>query len=149
MFATPTRIKQFKGGSRFLSNFYPAQVDHDGITYPTVEHAFQAAKTLDFGQRWLIAKMGSPSAAKRAGRKITLRPDWETAKNTIMLELVLQKFTRRLDLRQQLQATAEAELIEGNWWHDNYWGDCSCEDCDQPGKNVLGKILMDVRNILR
>ena len=148
MHATPTRIKQFKGDSRFLSNFYPAQVDHDGITYPTVEHAFQAAKTLDFGHRWRISKLGSPGAAKRAGRRVTLRPDWETAKGIIMLELVLQKFTRPA-LRQQLLSTAEAELIEGNWWHDNYWGDCSCEDCDQPGKNLLGKILMDVRNILR
>ncbi len=149
MFATPTRIKQFKGGSRFLSNFYPVQMSHDGIKYPTVEHAFQAAKTLDFEHRWKIAKMGSPGAAKRAGKGVTLRPDWESAKNNIMIELVLQKFSRHPELRQQLLATAEAELVEGNWWHDNYWGDCSCEDCDQPGENVLGRILMTTRKSLR
>lgn len=146
---TPTRIKQFKGEARFLSNFFPAQVYHDGIEYPTVEHAFQAAKTLNFEMRWSMSKLDSPSAAKRAGKGLTLRPDWETAKYIIMIELVLQKFSSHPELRQQLLATAEAELIEGNWWHDNYWGDCSCENCDQPGENVLGRILMTVRNTLR
>ena len=149
MIVTPTRIEQFKGEFRWLSNFFPAQVYHDGIEYPTVEHAFQAAKTLDFEQRWNISKMGSPSAAKRAGRGVTLRPDWKTAKDLVMIELVLQKFSRFPNLRQQLLDTGEAELIEGNWWHDNYWGNCSCEECDQPGKNVLGQILTTVRRLLR
>ena len=149
MIATPTRIKLFKGEFRFLSNFYPAEVYHDGITYPTVEHAFQAAKTLNFEQRWNISRLGSPGAAKRVGRGATLRPDWEAAKDTIMIELSLQKFARHHHLREQLLATGEAELVEGNWWHDNYWGDCSCEDCDQPGQNKLGTILTGIRLLLR
>lgn len=146
----PSRIHSFTGDYRFLSNFYRSVVMHDGIVYSTVEHAFQAAKTLDFKERWSISELGEPGSAKRAGRKVDLRPDWEASKGRVMTELVFHKFTFYRDLRRKLLATGEALLIEGNTWHDNYWGDCTCVKCqDTPGENVLGQILMDARETLR
>lgn len=143
------KIKQFDGEFRFLSNFYPSVVTLDGVWYPTVEHAFQAAKTLDFHRRWEISKLATPGMAKRAGRQVVLRPDWEQlvgdfqVKQLVMKELTFQKYARNPRLRHQLLATGNAELIEGNTWGDTYWGVCRGE-----GRNELGKILMHVRGAL-
>lgn len=152
----PQRIDEFDGEHGFLSNFSPAVICFDGIWYPTVEHAYQAAKTLDFQQRWEISKLPTPGQTKRAGRRLDLRPDWERrvgdypVKHLIMHELVLQKFARNPRLRQQLVDTGFATLVEGNYWHDQYWGDCTCaQHRDTPGQNQLGAILMQVRNRLR
>jgi ribA/ribD-fused uncharacterized protein len=143
------RIDRFQSEYKFLSNFSPSGVYHDGIEYPTVEHAFQAAKTLDFQRRREISQLASPADAKQAGRRLELRPDWEKCKDWIMLELVLHKFARDFELRQELLATGDAELIEGNNWHDSYWGECTCGACPRPGKNMLGQILSTVRLMLR
>jgi len=140
----PTKIKEFQGEFRFLSNFWPARLHHDGIEYPTTEHAFQAAKTLDFRDRWNISKLPTPADAKREGRKLVLRPDWEAVKDQVMLELTILKFMNHRKLKEQLLATGHAELIEGNTWGDKYWGVCGGE-----GHNHLGKILMLVRGQLR
>lgn len=143
-------IDRFTGEYRFLSNFSPAEVWHDGIRYPSVEHAFQAAKTLDFAKRWEISKLDSPGAAKRAGRELVLRPDWEDCKYDIMSELVLQKFARHPLARAALLQLSGTKLVEGNSWHDNTWGDCHCPACSHtPGKNALGLILMTVTKLLR
>ena len=136
----PTKIKFFRGDAAFLSNFCLAQVFHDGIDYPTTEHAFQAAKTLDFHQRYEISKIETPGQAKRAGRKVQLRPDWEQVKNRIMWELTVLKFTNHPNLKKLLLATGNAELIEGNTWGDTYWG-----VCNGVGENHLGFILARVR----
>lgn len=141
---TPTKIKEFRGEFRFLSNFWDSLLWHDGIQYPTVEHAFQAAKTLDFHRRWEISKLETPGEAKRAGRQVVLRPDWEQVKTMVMLELVLQKFARHDGLRRRLLATGDAILIEGNTWGDKFWGVCNGE-----GENHLGRILTEVRARLR
>ncbi len=140
----PAKIEQFQGEARFLSNFYPTQVTHDGIEYPTTEHAFQAAKTLHFGERWQISQLDTPGKAKQAGRRNELRPDWEQVKDQIMMELTILKFVNHRGLREQLLSTGTAELIEGNTWGDEYWG-----VCDGKGLNTLGKILMLVRDQLR
>jgi len=140
----PTKIKRFEGEARFLSNFWPAVVTHDGVQYPTTEHAFQAAKTLDFEQRWEISKLETPGQAKRAGRKLQIRPDWEQVKEQVMLELTILKFMNHRKLKELLLATGTAELIEGNNWGDKTWG-----VCDGEGQNLLGKILMLVRSQLR
>ncbi len=66
-----------------------------------------------------------------------------------MVELVLQKFIRHRELRELLLATGKASLLEGNWWHDNFWGDCFCEACSQPGENRLGSALMAVRSVVK
>lgn len=139
-----TKIEQFRGEARFLSNFYPAEVTHDGIEYPTTEHAFAAAKTLHFGERWQISQLSTPGKAKRAGRQNELRPDWEQVRDQIMMELTILKFVNHRHLKELLLSTGNAELIEGNTWDDKYWG-----VCDGEGLNTLGKILMLVRDQLR
>lgn len=145
----PDTIKKFAGKYDFLSNFYLSVITLDGMDYPTVEHAFQAAKTDDPDERRAIQEAVTPASAKKAGRIATLRPDWEEVKYSIMHDLVLQKFTRYPDLRQMLLDTGDAELIEGNNWNDRTWGMTKDKTGDYVGKNWLGKILMQVRDSLR
>ena len=133
-------ISSFSGPRRFLSNFYPAMIEFDGGMYPTVEHAYQAAKTLFIDERLAIQDCHSPGQAKRKGRKVTLRSDWEEIKLDIMQQLVKAKFVDP-KLRMLLLHTGEAELIEGNHWHDTFWG-----ICNGVGENHLGKILMRIRD---
>jgi ribA/ribD-fused uncharacterized protein len=143
--AIPAPIQTFSGEYRFLSNFWPAVVEYEGITYPSVEHTYQSAKTLEMAERRRIAAIVEPGDAKRAGRALpNQRADWEQVKLRVMEECVRYKFTQHADLREKLLATGDAELIEGNTWGDRFWG-----VCDGQGENHLGKILMKVRADLR
>jgi ribA/ribD-fused uncharacterized protein len=141
---TPAKVAEFQGEYRFLSNFWPATIDFEGITYPSVEHAYQAAKTLDPNQRRRIAALSTPADAKREGRALALRDDWEQAKFDVMERCVREKFTRHADLKARLLATGDATLEEGNTWGDRVWGVYQGQ-----GDNRLGKILMTVRQELR
>lgn len=135
-------ISSFHGEHFFLSNFYPFELVWDGATYPTVEHAYQASKTEDPALRRDIAHAGTPGGAKRMGRSVPLRPDWEDVKLDIMRQLIRLKF-KDLDLRAALLTTGSSYLIEGNTWGDTYWGKCR-----GAGTNWLGEILMLVRDEL-
>ena len=142
-------IDEFINEYDFLSNFYPSAFTHDGITYPTNEHFFQAMKTLDLTDRFGIAAAAFPGQAKRMGRRVILRSDWEQVKEYYM-ELGLRLKFANPELAQKLLNTGDAELIEGNWWHDNTWGSCKCPDCNnKPGKNLLGHLLMKLRSELK
>lgn len=133
----------FAGQYRFLSNFWEVPILFEGRVYPSVENAYQAAKTLDPKGREFYENV-SPRDAKRYGHSVMYtRKDWEQVKTSIMLELLQQKF-RDLVLRQKLVETWPAELIEGNWWHDHVWGVCQGR-----GENRLGELLMYVRDICR
>jgi ribA/ribD-fused uncharacterized protein len=132
-------ITEFEGEFRFLSNFYPSPVMLDGIEYPTVEHAYQAAKTIDTAERDRIRNAKHAGTAKKLGRKVTLRPDWEAVKLQVMEDLIRRKFSIP-DLKDMLLATEQEELVEGNYWGDTFWG-----VCEGVGQNHLGKILMKVR----
>lgn len=134
-------IEEFQGKYRFLSNFWGAPVEFEGLCYPSVEHAFQAAKTLDKEQRKGFLKIKA-NEAKRLGRKVTLRSDWEEVKLSIMKELLIKKFQHE-DLKQKLLMTRPHKLIEGNNWNDTFWGVCRGE-----GQNNLGKLIMEVRDSL-
>lgn len=143
------KIDYFDGEYAFLSNFYDSPIEKDGILYPTVEHYFQAMKTLHPEERKEIAAAATPGKAKRLGRNVQLRFNWEQVKYQVMYDAVYKKFSRE-DLKASLLSTGDAELIEGNTWHDNIWGQCSCEKCKNiKGTNWLGKILMIVREELR
>ena len=133
-------IDRFSGQHRFLSNFHPSEVEMDGLIYPTVEHAYQAAKTLNAQQRGVIRVAMTPGKAKRLGRKVDMRPDWHKMKLDIMSELVAKKFEIP-ELAAKLIDTGEHELIEGNYWNDTYWGMCNGK-----GSNNLGIILMNTRH---
>jgi ribA/ribD-fused uncharacterized protein len=144
------RIDDFRGAYYFLSNFAPAQVTLDGMQFPTVEHAYQAAKTVEPQERERILGASTPDLARKMGRKLSQRPDWPEVKVKVMQDLVAQKFDNRPDLAKLLLATGESELVEENTWHDNFWGDCQCSRCAEvAGQNWLGRILMEVRERLR
>lgn len=134
-------ITKFRGDYAFLSNFYvPAQVTLDGHMYVSVEHAYQAAKTVDEHERRRIREALTPGVAKRMGKKVIMRPDWEEIKETVMLDLCRQKFANN-PLRTLLLKTKGQDLVEGNEWGDVFWG-----VCNGVGENKLGKILMQIRD---
>lgn len=141
-------IAGFNSKYRFLSNFYPSPLEFEGILYPTVEHAYQAAKTSDLELRRLIAGQPNPGGAKTMGRNVAMREDWEDVKVIIMKRLLEKKFYDNV-LVEALLATGTEELIEENYWHDQYWGNCGCfKHLNQPGENHLGRLLMEVRSSL-
>ena len=137
------KIDNFRGAYAFLSNFYDAPVTYLGVTYANNEAAFQAQKCTDNTVKAMFAKL-NPSEAKRLGRNVQLRPDWETVKYDIMYEVCKAKFEQNDDLREMLLETGDAYLEEGNTWNDRCWGTCR-----GVGENHLGKILMRVREELQ
>lgn len=139
------KIYEFRGDYRFLSNFYPCEVEYEGIVYPSVENAFQAAKTLNNAERLQFTNV-KPGIAKRLGRKVALRHDWEKVKVDIMKELLRKKFSQE-PLKSKLLETGDRELEEGNRWNDRFWG--ICPPGSGMGKNILGRLIMEIRGELR
>lgn len=116
-------VTSFSSTYRFLSNPFPRPVWFEDVTYPSAEHAFQAAKTLDWDTRRRIAGTGLTwQEAKSAGRSLQLRPGWDKIRRAVMLQVLLAKFTQNDDLGDALAATGDRMLLEGNWWGDTYWG---------------------------
>lgn len=130
-------------GYAFLSNFHPSTITVDGKLYKTVEHAYQAHKTLDESARDLIRSAKDPSEAKKLGRSLPLRHDWEEVKVNLMRTFISKKFESPF-LAHQLLSTGDSELVYGNTWNDKFWGICR-----GMGLNWLGKILMETRESLR
>ena len=130
-------IKDFRGEYSFLSNFHPCEINYEGYTYQNVESAFQAQKDLTRRKEFIDL---NPVTAKRLGKKVKLRSDWEQAKVDIMRKLVRCKFDQHIDLKEKLINTGDRLLIEGNTWNDTFWGMCKGN-----GKNMLGIILMELR----
>lgn len=141
----PKLITSFSGEWRFLSNFYPVDLFVDGILYHSTEAAFQAAKTLDISMKHRIADAATANEAKKLGRRAVMRVDWDEHKDSVMLNLLRTKFAKGTELGKKLDATGDAVLIEGNTWHDRYWGVCTCPECRGSGRNILGQTLMIVR----
>lgn len=136
-------IGQFTGAYRWLSNFWLSPVEYEGALYPSVEHAYQAAKSNAIETRERFQSiMLKPGEAKRMGRRVNIRADWEQVKLSVMLDLLRQKFKEPV-LAAQLRATGEQELVEGNHWGDVFWGKCNGR-----GDNHLGRLLMQVRSEL-
>lgn len=147
-------IQKFDGRYGFLSNFYPCEIVHQGIVYPSVEHYYVAMKCngpqfmngsqytpIDF--REMVAKIAHPGTVKKLGRKISVRKDWNDKKLEFMNWAVREKFKDE-KLAEMLLDTGEEEIVEGNSWNDTFWG-----VCEGKGQNHLGKILMKVRDELR
>ena len=144
-------ILGFFGEYRFLSNFHEhpdVTVWIDGlelanrIPCKNVEIAYQASKTLNLDERFIVANSESPNIAKKLGRKVTLRKDWEEVKNLVMADLLIQKFSQPY-YRDLLLATGDAYLEETNAWGDVWFG-----VCNGIGQNWLGKLLMQIREEL-
>jgi len=134
-------IAGFCGEYAFLSNFHPATIWMSTNEYPSVEHAYQAAKTLDSEERRIIAAAPTPAEAKRLGKTATIQPLWNTLKLSTMSHLLLEKFSPQNPLLlERLLATRDRKLVEVNYWGDKYWGVCYGH-----GMNWLGRLLMNVR----
>jgi len=152
-------INSFSGRWTFLSNFYPSKIVHQGITYPSNEHYYVAMKVNDDqminGQfypksdvRELISHVSTPGQVKRFGRTLKIRKDWDDIKLSVMEWGLREKFKDE-KLKEMLLQTGEEELVEGNWWHDNFFGVCACGSCQGKGQNNLGKLLMKIRSEIR
>lgn len=154
-------IDSFTGSYLFLSNFYRHPICYHAVDFPSSEHAFQAEKTLSRSERleiagyqytengWPFVRELTPAQAKWYGRnRITKRANWERIKVRVMYEILQIKFNDGR-LAQLLRDTQPADLIEGNWWHDNFWGNCTCRRAlcgSLAGQNQLGRLLMRIRN---
>lgn len=136
-------IAGFQGEYRWLSNFWPAIIRVEDITFPTVEHAYVAAKSLEpFAQPDLAWYLRLRSAAvKKIGRGLTCKPDWDDIKLDVMLDLTRKKYGEaNPDLGKRLLGTGDEYIEETNHWGDTFWG-----VCDGVGHNWLGLIIQDVR----
>lgn len=138
-----TKIQKFTGKYKFLSNFYPCFVQYEGVRYPSVEHAYQAAKTLDRNTRTAFSILPTASDAKKLGRKLKLRNDWEQVKEEVMYECLKSKFSNK-NLKEMLLQTGYAHIEEGNNHGDMIWGTVNGE-----GQNKLGKLLMRIREEIK
>lgn len=140
-------IAGFAGEHRFLSNFFVLDewIDFRGHKWATTEQAYQAAKLrdedLEFMNEMDQNKI-TPGKAKRIGREIDIRPDWDKIKITVMTIISWEKFEKNPELMKLLQQTKGHELIELNSWNDTFWGQCPLGN----GRNELGKILMNIRD---
>jgi len=137
------KILEFKNQYFFLSNFYPSPITSDGYDYATVEHFFQSKKAAHSWEARMIRDLPSPSEAKRAGRICYMKGNWEDIKDSIMETALRLKFGQNTNLKASLLATGDDKLVEGNRWHDTYWG----VDIETgKGQNRLGKLLMQIRD---
>lgn len=147
-------IYTFNGKYFFLSNFFWQEMTLPKRLwgYRSMEHYYQAMKCEDPTSRVMFKEPRlTAGQAKRRGRAIPLRPDWEEIKDDVMLTGLRRKFAPGTELAGLLLDTGDEYLEEGNVWHDNYWGNCGCnrKACETPGYNVLGRMLMQVRDELR
>lgn len=139
-------IDRFNGEYEFLSNFYETKITWQGITYRNVEAAYQAQKCPECSHEFINL---TGAEAKKLGKTVPLASNWEFRKLMVMKNLVYLKFAENEDLKQKLLSTGNEYIEEGNWWGDIYWGVCTNKKYNHVGENYLGKILMEVRQILQ
>ena len=153
-------ITRFEGQWVWLSNCARVDIRYGGIAYKTVEHAYQAQKTMLAKERVAISQMYLASSARRCGRTVRLRKDWEEVKLEIMTEILELKYGVA-EYRELLLATGERELVNTVSDHGRFWGVCDCgrrrpnqswepvAECEQGGENWLGRLTMALREELR
>ena len=138
------RIQGFFGSYRFLANFYPSTILFAKKKFPSIENCYQAAKgsPANYGDFMYI----TAGQAKKLGKQTPnfLKREWDDAKLSLMTYFVFFKFMNHEDLATLLLATGNRYLEETNSWHDIFWGVYNGE-----GENHLGKILMQVRSVVR
>lgn len=139
------RTTLFSKGS-MLSNFYMCEVVYNGLLYKNSEAAFQAQKTLNNNIRIEFSKISSPSEAKKLGRTVQLRKDWEEVKYNEMCKIVAAKVSRNPRVKAVLMRTKGTIIEDTTGWHDNIWGACYCDKCrSKQHLNLLGKALTNLR----
>ena len=143
-------INSFKGEYEWLSNFWRLIIVYDHIRYTSVEHFYQAMKFLERELRELIASQQYPGQAKRKAHELNqlVRPNWYDI-NLVVMEYGLRCKFGDYHLAAKLILTHPQLLVEGNYWHDNFYGDCYCKKCvNIEGQNLLGKLHMKLRTEL-
>lgn len=145
---TKQAIISLSGNYFFLDNFYWHQIEYQGLKGISTEHVYQAMKATNKKDQINILSAMTPGGAKAIGNTIKIRSDWNKVKFKIMKEILELKFKDE-KLKQKLLDTGDALIVEGNSWHDNIWGVCTCGDCSGKGKNALGHLLMKIREEIR
>ena len=135
---------QFKGEYAWLSNFAPVEIEYEGRTYPSLEHAYQAARSIDPSWKDYCASGVSSGNVKRKSKNIIYSADWMEVRVAVMKELCIKKYADP-DYKAKLLATGSLEIIEGNTWGDTFWG---VDIRTGEGLNILGKIIMEIRSSL-
>lgn len=134
-------IQSFTGKYHFLSNFYLCPITYKGRTYPSAENLFQALKDESRAEEFVSI---SPKEAKSLGKKVKLREDWDSIRNSVMTAVLELKFEQNPDLAHKLGMTIPHRLVHGNTHRDNYWGHDLNGKVE--GENHLGLILMRIRD---
>jgi hypothetical protein len=138
-------ITKFSGSYRWLSNFAPCLIFIDGVTYPSVEHAYMSKKSNDESWKIYCSTTQSPIQVKEASKTIKLIDSWELQKVDIMLQCLRQKYNQE-PYRTNLIKTGDLYIQEGNYWNDQFWG---VDIRTGEGKNNLGKLIMFIREELK
>lgn len=137
-------VEKFRDEYSFLSNFYPAKIELDGKIWESSEHLYQAMKCTSAQDIEEVRKHPFKGLKTFANSKI-IRSDWNDVKENVMYAALYGKFSQNPNLKYRLLALDGFTIIEGNDWHDNYWGDCSCDSCyNIRGQNKLGVMLEDL-----
>ncbi len=139
-------IRKFEKEYAWLSNFEPCSIVLDGITYPSVEHAYMSAKSNDV--RWYLKctdESISPGTIKKMSKHILVVHNWDAIKVEVMRECLNQKF-RQEPFKTMLLETGDTYIQEGNFWGDTFWG---VDLNSKTGENRLGKMIMEIRENLK
>lgn len=148
-------IDIFRGEYDWLSNFYMRPISVGGVPLKSNEHFYHSCRTVNPQEVKFILDAPTAYEAKKRSRTVTTRSNWHAINVGAMAIGLWYKFTYNLDLQGKLLLTGDKVLIEGNWWHDNFWGDCKfgrgfvgvCERCQFiKGQNKLGKLHMQLRS---
>lgn len=136
-------ILGFDGKYRFLSNFYPCKVIYQGREFKSSEAAYQASKCANEEDKNKFTYL-SAYLSKKLGRSVKMIDNWDNIKEKVMSDVIISKFLQNDNLKEKLLSTGERYLEETNYWGDKFWG-----VCNGTGKNKLGKMLMELRTLIR
>lgn len=137
-------VSIFCGDYFFLSNLYLVNLKLKDHVHKSAEHFYQAVKCAEKSDREKIHNVSSPKSAKILGRYLKERHFWDVDKVRIMEKILRLKF-RKKKLRKLLQMTGNKVLTNQNFHHDTFWGVCGCTKHQRTGLNMLGKIIMKIR----
>lgn len=134
-------IRGFFGRNAWLGNSYPVKFRLHGMFWKSVDHYIFACRAIKESDRDAVRNAKTPIEARVISKEIKWRPDWKEADAKNVNEAVEAKFTQNAELGRKLIYTRDIELVHENRWNDKLWG-----VCDDEGENLLGKLLMEVRD---
>ena len=139
------KIEQFRGEYNWLSNFASVPIEYDGVTYKSVEHAYLSAKSDDKEWKQVCSEDYPAGELKKISKGIEIVPNWDDMKIGVMKMLLVKKYSQE-PFTTKLLNTENMIIEEGNYWGDTFWG---VDLKSGYGENTLGKIIMNIREILK